>query len=305
PADAIRVRNDNNKDTPLPPEIPAARNPPAGAVIDYWLGPDTHGPVTLAIYDSQGKRVRAYASNAPSPTLKTEPQYFTDAWLSRPESLAAQPGVHRVVWDLRYPRPDSLRYSYGINAIYGVGTAIVPRGPLVLPGRYRVELTVNGRSYTQPLVVTLDPRAHPAGDALQKQLALALQLGTAMHVTASAFVGLGQLHAQLTALAQQLADKSTQAALLSSVNSLDGKIVSLQTKAAHDHNFATINARLTDLATQINDGDRAPPASYLQAFRQYEGYAQMALKEWLGIQTKEVPALNRRLVQQGLTPLKL
>ncbi|MDE2140536.1 MAG: hypothetical protein KGJ17_08565, partial [Gammaproteobacteria bacterium] len=84
-----------------------------------------------------------------------------------------------------------------------------------------------------------------------------------------------------------------------------GKIVSLQTKAAHDHNFATINARLTDLATQINDGDRAPPASYLQAFRQYEGYAQMALKEWLGIQTKEVPALNRRLVQQGLTPLKL
>ena len=305
PADAMRVRNDNNKDTPLPPEIPAARNPPTGAVIDYWLGPDTHGPVTLAIYDSQGKRVREYASHAPAPTLKTEPQYFANGWLSRPETLAAQPGAHRFVWDLRYPRPDSLAYSYGINAIYGVGTSVVPRGPLVLPGRYRVELTVDGRSYTQPLVVTLDPRVHPVGDALQKQLDLARQIGQAMNAIASAYAELAQLHAQLTALSKQLADKPTQAALLSSVNSLDQKLVALQTKAAHDHNLATINARLTDLATQINDGDRAPPASYMQAFKQYAGYAQMALKEWLGIQVKEMPALNRRLVQQGLLPLKL
>ncbi|MGH8293277.1 MAG: hypothetical protein ACRESA_07370, partial [Gammaproteobacteria bacterium] len=304
-ADAMRVRNDNNKDTPLPPDIPAARNPPAGAVIDYWLGPDTHGPVTLAIYDSQGVLVREYASNVPSPTLKTEPQYFANAWLSRPETLAAQPGAHRFVWDLRYPRPDSLGYSYGINAIYGVGTSVVPRGPLVLPGRYSVKLTANGRSYAQPLVVALDPRVHPVGDALQKQLALARQIGQAMNATASAYAELAQLHAQLSTLSKQLADRPAQAVLLSSVNSLDEQIVALQTKAAHDRNFATINARLTDLATQINDGDRAPPASYAQAFNQYQTDAHAALKEWLGIQTKEVPALNRKLVQQGWMPLKL
>ncbi len=32
-----RVRRNNNTDTPLPPEEPAGKNPPDGAMIDYWL----------------------------------------------------------------------------------------------------------------------------------------------------------------------------------------------------------------------------------------------------------------------------
>ncbi|MGH8370645.1 MAG: hypothetical protein ACRESC_06655, partial [Gammaproteobacteria bacterium] len=57
PADAFRVRNDVNKDTPLPPEIPAGENPPSGAVIDYWLGAHTSGPVQLTIYDDNGQLI--------------------------------------------------------------------------------------------------------------------------------------------------------------------------------------------------------------------------------------------------------
>lgn len=305
PETAIRVRNNNNKDTPLPPEIPAARNPPAGAAIDYWLGAEVHGPVTLAIYDAKGALVREYASNVSPPTLKIEPQYFENDWLSRPETLSALPGAHRFVWDLRYPRPSSLEYSYGMSAIYGVGTSVIPRGPLVLPGHYTVKLTVQGRAYSQPLDVMLDPRVHPADEALQRQLAFAFAIGHFMNSTAVAYNGLAQLHMQLVALSKLLTGKPLQATLLQSVNSLDQKIVDLQSKAANDHNFLAINRRLTDLATQINDGDRAPPESYVQAFELYKGYAAAALKEWRDIQANKVPTLNQRLVQQGLTPLKL
>ena len=37
PAEAIRVRADENKDTPWPPETPLGQNPPTGVIIDYWL----------------------------------------------------------------------------------------------------------------------------------------------------------------------------------------------------------------------------------------------------------------------------
>ena len=37
PADAVRVRRNTNSDTPMPPEIPAGTNPPAGALLDYTL----------------------------------------------------------------------------------------------------------------------------------------------------------------------------------------------------------------------------------------------------------------------------
>ena len=38
PAETIRVRANQYRDTPLPPEVPFAHNPPPGAVIDYALG---------------------------------------------------------------------------------------------------------------------------------------------------------------------------------------------------------------------------------------------------------------------------
>ena len=66
PQVAHRVRWDQNTDTPLPPDTPAAENPPDGAVINYYLGPNASGPVTLQIKDSKGI-VREYSSSDPVP----------------------------------------------------------------------------------------------------------------------------------------------------------------------------------------------------------------------------------------------
>src|SRR5262249_50265817 len=49
PAPALRLRANQNKDTPLPPEEPAGRNPPVGAVIDYWLAKSEKGPLKIEI----------------------------------------------------------------------------------------------------------------------------------------------------------------------------------------------------------------------------------------------------------------
>src|SRR5205823_305888 len=37
PGDTPRLRRNVGADTPFPPEVPHALNPPAGAMIDYWL----------------------------------------------------------------------------------------------------------------------------------------------------------------------------------------------------------------------------------------------------------------------------
>ena len=61
PQTALRVRWNSNTDTPLPPDEPAGENPPEGAMIDYSLGENNAGPVTLEIKDSKGEVVRRYA----------------------------------------------------------------------------------------------------------------------------------------------------------------------------------------------------------------------------------------------------
>ena len=49
PQPALRVRWNMNTDTPMPPDEPAAPNPPEGAIIDYYLKSAANGPVTLEI----------------------------------------------------------------------------------------------------------------------------------------------------------------------------------------------------------------------------------------------------------------
>jgi hypothetical protein len=72
--------------------------------------------------------------------------------------------MHRFVWDLRYTPPDALRHDYPMTAVYH-NTPREPRGPIALPGEYTVKLTVDGKSFTQPLTLKMDPRVKtpPAG----------------------------------------------------------------------------------------------------------------------------------------------
>jgi photosystem II stability/assembly factor-like uncharacterized protein len=303
PADALRVRNNNNKDTPLPPEIPAAQNPPAGAVLDYWLGKNVHSPVSIAIYDSRGALVREYTSDAPVTTLKTN-RYFNAGWLTPSEPLSSAPGAHRFVWDLRYPRPRAMVYDYSIAALYNQGTPVVPEGPRVLPGDYRVVLTADGVSYSQPLSVILDPRIHPGPGELQKQLDLARHIDTAMDETYKAYAALENLHVQLVVLQSSLKGKPGNVELMQTTGELDQQVTMLADNSKDPGSFGSINRGLTDLATQVDDGDRAPPASYYATFKFYEAYADTDMKRWKKLQSSDIPALDSRLNQLGLAPLK-
>ena len=173
PAQATRVRWDVNQDTPLPPEVLAGENPPDGAMIDFYL-PGAAKEVRLTIHDGHGAFVCEFASEGPLPDTRMPnvPQF----WFSPPTIVPTRAGMHRVVWDLRYPTPPPLDYgangvpsntvSYGIiaPAIKGHSPKQQPIGPLVLPGAYTVALTVDGKTTTRELQVVNDPRS-PASPA--------------------------------------------------------------------------------------------------------------------------------------------
>src|SRR5262249_41664936 len=161
PATAFRVRRNQNKDTPLPPDEPVGKNPPAGAVIDYWRRRDAVTPVSVEIRDGSGGIVRRFASDDGTPKLRAD-RYFAERWVRPVAPLPAKAGVHRFVWDLRTERPRCSRYEYSIAAVDGEDTPKVPEGMLVPPGVYQVTLAGGDRKYIAPLVVDPDPRV-PGG----------------------------------------------------------------------------------------------------------------------------------------------
>ncbi|HKJ82179.1 MAG TPA: hypothetical protein VJ954_09155, partial [Ignavibacteriaceae bacterium] len=186
PGQAWRMRGNTNHDTPWPPSTPLGQNPPDGALIDYWLKDNIQGPVKLAIYDMQGNLIRNYSSDEKPEDLPAN-RYFDKRWLGTSPVLSKKAGMHRFLWDLRYPRPKALHYSYSIAAVWTVGTPILPLGPLVMPGKYKIVLNVNGKNYTKTLEVKIDPRVKISNDALKQQLDFAQDVNSTLDKTVSLF----------------------------------------------------------------------------------------------------------------------
>lgn len=167
----IRVRWNLNPDTPLPPDEPAGQNPPDGAMIDYYLKQEVTGEVTLDIVDNKGKVIRHYSSN--DTLYKISEVDIPLNWIRPQQILSAEAGSHRFLWDMHYA-PLDLPPSYPISAIYK-NTAPQPTSPWVMPGNYTVKLFANGETFSQPLVIKMDPRVKTSLPELQKLHDLALQ----------------------------------------------------------------------------------------------------------------------------------
>ena len=176
PQTAIRVHWNMNTDTPLPPDEPRLPNPPDGAVIDYYLGAAPAAPVTLEILDSAGAVVRKYSSSDPEPGI--DPHLAVPTYWVRPtHSLPATPGMHRYTWDMHYtPLPGGGgRGGLPISAVPH-DTVPLPNSIWAAPGLYKVRLIVDGKTYTQPLTLKMDPRVKTPLPDLQQQFTLSKAL---------------------------------------------------------------------------------------------------------------------------------
>ena len=165
-------------------------NPPAGAIIDYYLREKPKGAISMEVRDAQGALVNQFSSKPPKkkpgedlqrkdieehaaqpspPEEEETPEDDPDApdeKLKKTE-LSTRVGVNRVAWDLRYKGADKVKHAK-------VDAGQPELGPFVNPGTYTVKLTVGGKTVTTALVVLPDPRLHVSPADLDEQLKLAL-----------------------------------------------------------------------------------------------------------------------------------
>ena len=281
PATAVRVRRNVNHDTPLPPETPMGKNPPAGAVIDYVLTRAVSGPVVLEILDSAGRSVRRYSSSD-EPEKVPARRYFAEEWLKPSAPLSSAAGHHRFVWDLRGPRPKAEQYEYSIAAIYGEDTPAEPEGVLVPPGIYTVRLSAGGKSLTQPLSVRQDPRVTASAGDLSRQYELAARTAEEMNRAAGALAEIHALRKRLDT-ARKSAGSSESA---KAVAALDAKAAAFEVTVAPrpgsgiEDSLARLSARLSGLLLAIESGDSAPTAQEVTDSEELGKALEKRLADW-------------------------
>ncbi len=300
PSNAVRVHPNNNKDTPAPKDTPLGKNPPPGAVIDYWLSKPAKGPVEIDVLDASGAVV-GHMTSVPAPQPQAE-QYFTNEWIQPPKHLSTEAGAHRVVWSLHYPRPHTPGYGYSIAAIAGDETPMLPEGPWVLPGDYTVVLKVDGKEQRAPLHVTEDPRVPATADDLKAELALSLDLDKAME---RAWKGAGETqaaHEQLDAISKKLGAKD--AALKARVDDLLARTTAGGGRGRRrgGDGFVALSGAFATIEAGLESADAAPTQPDRDGYAETLAKLEKADADWAATR-KALDALAPDLKKAGFKPI--
>ena len=314
PDGAVRLRRNVGADTPFPPEVPHALNPPDGAIIYYWLGSRPSGKVTLEVLDSAGAPVRHYSSDPIVPVREAARPPHPNFWVAVEQPLPTEAGMHRVTWDLRHDAPPAFTHSFEINANPGQ-TPASPEGALVPPGVYTVRLTVNGKAHAERVVVTSDPRSPATVAALKAEDALIRKLNASERLAWDAFQQVDTMRAQLRAV--MASDSTSEVA--TTVRVFIAKLDALGGRApvpgggfgggfgggganARPTFVQLVNAFLRQLGT-FDSGDIAPTGAMLAAYKASCNDLGKSVAAWRAINGAELGALNAALSAAGKTPL--
>jgi photosystem II stability/assembly factor-like uncharacterized protein len=273
------------------------------ATIDYSVKGTPAGGVQLQVLDADGKVVR---------DLRTTPH----------------DGLNRVSWDLRYeaPRLIAMRTTPAENphiwdeprfqgkdtrpvTHWGLDQAQV--GPIVVPGKYTVKLTVDGQSSSQPIEILRDPKIASTVADLDLSVRLQLRLRDNISATADMVNSLEVMRKQLEDVTKSIKDDPSKAALLKQVAEMEKKLYDVEATLLEPAqmtsddkyfqqayrvymNLIWLNGEVGPGAGDVAGGADFPPTdTSVNMMETIEKDLNTAKADFKNILDREVPSFNR------------
>ena len=282
-------------------EEAAGQNPAPGATICYYLAKKPAGPVTLRFYTASGQLVKEISSE-PTAAQKAEMAAAGGGGFRRGPALApAKEGLNRFLWNMRYA--DATGFP-GLLMWAGSLT-----GPEIVPGQYKVELTADGKTETQPFTVIKDPRAPSTPDDFDKQLALALKIRDRVSAADSAVVNirpaLDQLKPYSASSNQKVAGMAKD--LSDQLTAIEESIYQTKLHADEDAlNYPIkLNNKLAAVGETVQLTDVAPTAQSYAVFDELNAQLQTQLDHLHQIQTSGIANFNKLVRDQKIPAVSL
>ena len=212
--------------------------------------------------------------------------------------LPVEPGVQRVTWDLRYK---------GANDIAGakVDQGNPKLGPLVVPGRYKLRLTVDGKVLPLGSVeVTPDPRVKRSLQDYAEQLKTQLAVQDDINKLTAVVDRIRSLKKQIASRNELLKDVAKAKDLLEDSKKLVPKLDALEEKLHNpkaevtydilaQKGGAKLYSQLATLLDWMGDSDGPITQGMKEVYAEHGKELAKVLGEWRDFVGTEVPRLNR------------
>ena len=229
-------------------------------------------------------------------------------WVRPPQILSAEAGMHRFVWDVHYAPPEALNREFPISAILH-DTPQYPLGAWAMPGEYTVRLTVDGKSYTQPLTLKMDRRIKASEPDLHKQFEMEAGIVEGMNESYEALQQVRSVRAQIKersakvkgTLSDSLTALDKQAAEMEGAT--ESAFFGLPRAGKQPENFSTLNQHFGTLLTVADSADAAPTTQASAVYLELEDALSQLIAQWNQIQHTELTAVNAGLRKAQLEPV--
>jgi len=266
-ATAIRVNEPGFTGTPMPKDEPMAPNPPLGAYFDYVLAAQPATPLTIRILDSRNAVVKTFSSTDPVKPIDLSKLGVAPEWVIQPSPPAATPGHHRFVWDLHYAGPAAFKDDRSFGGLWAP------------PGRYTVELDVDGKQLRQPFDIAPDPRISVSQADFDAQFQLA-------RLVEMARVRAHSILKESEGLKGKL--KATNPGAIEQIDTVIGTAPPILGKS----DVATllgVSDRLDTLASAVESADGAPSPDELRGFATLSAALDALEKRWTALRAQLPP----------------
>jgi photosystem II stability/assembly factor-like uncharacterized protein len=277
----------------------AGQNPPSGAVIYYYLKAKPAGEVKLRFLTADGKLVREVSSK---PKKGEEHEESDNPFRRRGGGLAsAKEGLNKFVWDMRY------NDATGFPGLLMWDGSL--RGPMAIPGEYKVELIVDGKTTTQTFSVVKDPRAPTTPEDFQKQLELALKIRDRVTEANQSVIAIRAAKEQLKPYLENANEKvKTQAKQLTDeLTKIEETVYQTKLKADEDAlNYPIrLNNKLASVQGVVEETDVAPTAQSYQVFDELSAQLQTQLDQLHKVETTGIADFNKLVHDQNIPAIAL
>lgn len=299
--------------------LDAGKNPPVGVPVNYYFPAEPGAEVCLVFYDGANHEIRRFSSVQAALHGPTDGNPAVDSVSMEPggeglegpgaqehEADRAEPrvptavGLNRFIWNMRYPDARSLPGEKSFESA---------RGPVVVPGRYRVDLVIGVQTWSASFDILPDPRATATADELHAQFELALQIRDSLSAAHDAVLKIRDVVGQIDAWTAVLKRREETAPLMDRCDSVKRTLLQIGDALVQRQSDSPLNPpsrlnfKLAALLEAVQSADAAPTRGQFDVFRHLAEQVSSHLNTLNGVLEGELSELNGQIRTSQFEPI--
>jgi photosystem II stability/assembly factor-like uncharacterized protein len=270
----------------------AGLNHPGGVVVNFYLKnyDEKKDTVELTFLEMDGDEIQSYSNRSKE----------------RGKKLTVKEKGNMFSWNLRYPN------AKGFKGMINWWASLA--GPRAVPGKYKVKLTVNGKSQEQEFEILKNPNSSASVADMQAQFDYLQDLRNKVTETHESITKIREIRSQLKAYNKRLAGDDEMKdivkkskSIIKELTNIEETLYQTKNRSGQDPlNFPIrLNNKLAHLNSLVSIGDFKPTEQAVAVKNEIWGFIDTELKRLKKVVDEDIPALNKMIKEKEVDAISV